>query len=460
MTRRHGLSRRAVLRGTASGTALALALPPLEAMFDGHGEAHADGSVPGPIFGVSFWANGLPWHAGHSVASARSGFDPEHHIDVWTPATTGTYTTPPPLLARLARHNPSVITGLRPQVDYDDPSEKDGHVRGWISALTSDRVNPEGFHFPSATFTVMRPTIDQVVADHPAFVGDQPTRYRALHTTVSTAQYFDYGHWQSISFNGPWSTNPPVSEPDVLWEQLFGVPPGAALDRSTMLDAVLDEYHVAMRSLGTADQRRLSDHMEHLYEVQRRLQTPAPACTPPGRPARPDGDFLARADALAEVLALGLSCGISRVFTYMLTSPGSPHLFTELDAIRNGYHLTAHAGEWDSVYAINELQFDALALMLDRLAATERRPGVSVLDDTLVFATSEVGEGWQHSVDEMPVLLAGGAGRGLTGNLHARERGGNLARAHLTMLQLLGLPYTSYGFNGATTDRPFDEFLA
>ena len=56
------LSRRRFLRGAIGGTAVALALPTLEATLSSRARAEGTGD---PFFGVVFWANGLPWHAGH-----------------------------------------------------------------------------------------------------------------------------------------------------------------------------------------------------------------------------------------------------------------------------------------------------------------------------------------------------------------------------------------------------------
>ena len=69
----------------------------------------------------------------------------------------------------------------------------------------------------------------------------------------------------------------------------------------------------------------------------------------------------------------------------------------------------------------------------------------------MVFGTSEYGEGWKHGAAEMPVVLAGGGSGRLARGVHAREVGGNLSKAHLTALRGLGLPYETWGWNGAET---------
>jgi hypothetical protein len=85
--------------------------------------------------------------------------------------------------------------------------------------------------------------------------------------------------------------------------------------------------------------------------------------------------------------------------------------------------------------------------------------GTSLLDRALVYGASEYGEGWKHGVKEMPVVLAGGACGKLQAGTHVREAGGNLSKAHVTLLRALGINTPSYGFNGGETSEAFDELL-
>jgi hypothetical protein len=93
----------------------------------------------------------------------------------------------------------------------------------------------------------------------------------------------------------------------------------------------------------------------------------------------------------------------------------------------------------------------AFAVFLDQLQAQVDPTGVSLMDRAVVFGTSEYGEGWQHSVAEMPALLVGGGCGKLNRNIHVREPGGNYSKVHVTMLRAIGLPTESFGFNGGET---------
>jgi hypothetical protein len=71
--RKPRIHRRTLLRGALGGAAVAVALPPLEAMLDAHGEAYAGGD-PLPKRFVS-------WMAGNGVLLDR--FEPEVVGDDW-----------------------------------------------------------------------------------------------------------------------------------------------------------------------------------------------------------------------------------------------------------------------------------------------------------------------------------------------------------------------------------------
>jgi hypothetical protein len=461
MKPRHYLPRRTFLRGALATGAVALGLPTLEAMLGTNG-AFADGTPQEPIFGVFFWANGLPWHNKHTASAVPDGgFDPNTFIDLWTPDATGPGYAPKQLLAPLAGHDVNVITGLEPKTNWVTGGETDGHMRGFMVSLTSDRVNPEGFYHNSHTLTSERESLDQYVAKSKQFYASGTPRYRSLVLGASPARFHTYGHWNSISYNGPNSLNPPIMSPDQLYNLLFSVPGDAATveRRAKLLDAVMDDYKSLKVRLGAGDRARVEAHMEHLDEVQRRLTLSTQACEGPAQAPGSSTDLHTQTATMAELLSLGLQCGITRVFSFMLTSPATTHLFNNIPGVVNDMHTTCHAGSWQAVRDITVYQMQAFSIFLDKLAAVEVAPGVSALDASLIFGTSEYGEGWKHGVQEMPVILAGGAQGKLKKGVHVREAGGNMAKAHVTLLRGLGLDVASYGFHDSETSEDFGSEL-
>jgi len=449
------LSRRTMLRGAlGGGVTAAVGLPVLDAMLTSSG-ALADGLEDGPIAGIFFWANGLPWHGGHGTVQAGPA-------DLWTPAATGAGFAPSDLLGHLGTHPYSIATGLTPMtaVPSDPPGQDDGHMRGFMVALTSDRPRPEGFHHASHTLTALRGSIDQYVAKHDEFYGSAVPRFRSLQIGVSDARFHDYGHWNAISYNGPDSLNIPVSDPAQLYDLLFSIPDDvdSVARRARLLDAVMDDAADLRAKLGAGDQTRLDEHLAHLDEIQRRLELTSTPCTGPAQPA-PTADVHAKTAIMADLLAFGLGCGLTRVFSFMVTSPATTHVFSNL-GVANDMHTVCHSGAWQSVYDITVYHMQALRIVLDRFATQVDPTGTTLLDRLCMLGTSEYGEGWQHGSAEHPVLLIGKSCGALVPNVHVREPGGNLAKAHVTMLRALGIDTPSYGFNGSETSDHLTGILA
>jgi hypothetical protein len=452
------LDRRTFLRGALATGGVALALPALEAMYPS-GKAMADGLAKRPFFGIFYWANGLPWHAGHGPEQGNAGGQ-----DLWTPAQQGEGYTPSPLLEPLARHRVNVATGMTPHTEIPPapPGQGDGHMRGFMVALTGDRVRPEGFDHPSHTLTALRPSLDQYVARHPAFYGAQRPALLSLEAGVSDARFHDYGHWNAISYNGPDSLNQPILQPSRVFDRLFGGVTTNADEviakrrRVRMLDAVLDDARALRGRLGAADRQRLEAHLDHLNGLQNRLSVDAMSCIQPNRPVD-NGSLFEKAGLMGELIATAIRCDITRVFSLMLTSPASTHVFDNV-GVSDGMHKTCHDGGWESVRRITQHQMEAMASFLDAFNAPGP-DGAPLIDQGVIYATSEYGEGWQHSNEEMPALLIGGAGGKLKRGVHTRDRGGNMSKIQLTALQALGLPDTSFGFNGGETSDTVSGFL-
>jgi hypothetical protein len=331
-------------------------------------------------------------------------------------------------------------------------------MRGFMVSLTGDRILTEGFDHGSHTLTARRPSLDQYVARHTNFYRTPP-RFRSIEVGVSGARFHDYGHWNAISYNGPNSTNLPIQDPGALFDRLFAVPPDAevAAQRSALLDAVLEDANSLRNRLGSRDRLRLEEHLEHVASLRDRIDDAQPQCDVLNRPAS-NGDLLQKTETMAQLLALAVNCGLTRVFSFMLTSPATTHVFNNL-GVPDGMHKTCHDGHWERVRSITAYQMQAF----DRFLTAFRIPaagGGELLDNGCIFGTSEYGEGWKHSVNELPVVLAGRACGALNPGVHTREPGGNLSKAHVTILRALGIDTPSFGFSGGETSDAISGLLA
>jgi hypothetical protein len=239
----------------------------------------------------------------------------------------------------------------------------------------------------------------------------------------------------------------------------FSMPSGdddQGIRRSRLLDSVLADARSLTRRLGSNDRQRLARHLDGIRALQRRIDSASPNCDMPERPSD-GGDLLGKTRVMADLLALALDCGLTRCFFFMLTSPASTHIFSNL-GVPDGMHKTCHDGHWERVRDITRYQMEAYAVFLDALSRP-RADGSTLLDHGLVYGTSEYGEGWKHSVKELPVVIAGQAGGHFRENMHIRKVDGNLAEAQLTAFKAIGLDIDQFGWNGAETGTVFGELL-
>jgi len=78
----------------------------------------------------------------------------------------------------------------------------------------------------------------------------------------------------------------------------------------------------------------------------------------------------------------------------------------------------------------------------------------NLLDQSLVFITSDTAWGKTHTSTEWPVLLAGKAGGRLAGDGHFNFPGDNLSKALLTVAQIMGSTATSFGGGAGAVTAP------
>jgi hypothetical protein len=432
------LDRRTVLKGLLGGVAVSIALPPLEAMWNGGGTALADGSAFPKRFGLWTWANGiLP--------------------DFWTPSSSGSGDAwaLSDLLAPLAPHKSkiAVVTGTQVHAVNSIP-----HYSGFGAVLTGlAQLGEEDDQ------TFAGPTIDQQIA---AQLGGL-TAYRS----IETGGWFDL----PISHNGPHSPNPPERSPHALFTRLFGptfrapgeeggvVDPKLAL-RQSVLDVVTDRIAALQTKLGAADRARLDQHLSGIRDLETRLarlQAGPPDLAACVRPTEPDAggdddgllaDAFLNHRALADLIALALACDQTRVVTMSFMTPVSNYLFP---GATMGHHELTHnePGDQPQVHANTLRAIGELDYFLGALDAIEEGDG-TLLDHSLVLGTTDVSLGKTHSLDEWPFVIGGSADGALLQDVHVRSDGReNASKVMLTILRAMGIPAASYGDEDrATTD--------
>jgi hypothetical protein len=413
------ISRRAVLRGVMGGSAVAVGLPWLEAM-----AAPCDSGFP-KRFGTFVWGNGnLP--------------------DRWTPSTTGAGWLPSEQLQPLAAHRDriTVCTGLEVKVPNVSP-----HWSGAVALWTGRALTGN-----DDAWTVQSPTIDQVIAEA---VG-QSTLYRSIQVGVADNNTFSYAGPNAQLFG--------ETDPYALFVRLFGGTfrePGSAVDpsigrRRSVLDVVMGDLAALQSRVGAADRARVEAHTDAVRDLElrlARLEEDPPSLAACRRADEPPASFpdvdgrpqlVAKSRAFADLLALSLACDQTRVFSFSHHKALSNVLFP---GASDGHHNLTHneGGEQAEVHEIVLAVMTELAYLMDALAAIPEGDE-TLLDHCLLVAGTEVSEGRTHRLDEIPVLLAGGACGALPMGHHLRSDGKeNVNHLMLSVLQAMDVPATSWG---------------
>jgi hypothetical protein len=474
--RRRVLSRRAALRGMLGGSFVSLGLPLLEPMLNSNGDALAQGAALPKRYGMFFWGGGLPWTFRHRPMAQEGNPDPRDIADPdqWTPAVTGKGFALTPLMEPLARHKGSfsVVTGLEPHtvIPSSPGGQGDGHMRGTCVTLTGDKIKTEGFDQGAHILAVNRETFDQFIAKRPEVYPEGAPYFRSLELGMSEAALHDFGPWWAISHNGPDSLNVAIRRPHTLFEHVFGQSsPGPSADPAqgpsvdvatevNILDVVGQDLQALMPRLGARDRQRLEEHLTHVRELQRRVQLSNVECNNPATPAGLfDGEArnMAKLDAMADILVAALRCDLTRVFTIAFTTSASNMPINAAGEVNGAgaiqMHDALHAGDRPVILAATQYHMTAFALLLDKLVAERDINGDTLLDSACILGTSEYGEGYTHSNQETPVLIAGRARGALEPDFHVRDPAGNYSRAHLSVLRALGINAPTFGFNGGET---------
>jgi hypothetical protein len=105
-----------------------------------------------------------------------------------------------------------------------------------------------------------------------------------------------------------------------------------------------------------------------------------------------------------------------------------------------------------------EKSMETFASMLGMLDAVKEGNG-TLLDHMLLLATSESNYAKIHSIDSVPIVVAGSAGGKWKSGVHVNGKGDPCSRVGLTIQQALGMPVGSWGSDAMATSKPITEVI-
>jgi hypothetical protein len=250
------------------------------------------------------------------------------------------------------------------------------------------------------------------------------------------------------------------NNPRAVFERLFGASdstdPATRLARiqqdRSILDIVTAEVTSLERTLGTGDRGKLTEYLDAVRDVERRIQTAERQSTrelpvvdqPMGIP----DTFDAHAKLMYDLLALAYQCDLTRVATFMIGKEVSGRSYPEI-GVPDGHHACSHHQndpvKLEKLAKINRYHVQHFAYFLDKLRQIPDGDG-SLLDHSLFIYGSGISDGNIHFHLDLPMLLVGGGAGTLKGGRHVRY--GNdtpISNLYVSVLDKLGLPMEQFG---------------
>jgi hypothetical protein len=409
-------------------------------------------------------------------------------MDKWKPTGMGTTWEVPPLLSSLAPYKGdfSMVTGLGSYPASLTTAFGGSHTRACGSLLTQ---YPVGYKSDGVMNGI---SLDQMIANQ---IKDK-TKFPSLQlggkansAGGNCEDQFSCAYNNNISWSGPTTFLPKQVNPRDVFNRLFmdggaapmptmpGKPDNRPLFQKSILDVVRTRADALRMKLGKTDKQKVDEYFNSVREVEQRIERtigsggmtePKPAvCTMPGTPPPevrgteiPYKDHL---DLLSDLIALSFQCDLTRVATYMFEHSFSNTRSFSFIGVSGRHHEITHvmgAEARAQEEKIDRFYIERFAYLMGKLKAM-KEGDATVLDNSIIYFTSEFGDAGKHAFRDLPMVIAGNAGGKLKKGVHVKyelaagmgegidgyghRADTQLASLHLATLQCFGMQKPSYG---------------
>ncbi|MDX2050865.1 MAG: DUF1552 domain-containing protein [Polyangiaceae bacterium] len=393
-------------------------------------------------------------------------------MEHWTPAQTGTLAALGPTLAPLEPYKQDllVLSGLSIGDGSVDVGSHEGGQRAFLTAHNE----------PIAGQTQ---SIDQIIAEKLGAL----TRFPSLQLSIEQNTFYDpstdanndgYKDSPTSSFNdatdycsdancmvafNKGSMLPNLYNPRLVFEKLFGaMDTGSTVDsaaaarrvnlRKSVLDYVSGRASDLKTKVGLGDQRRLDEYLDGIRQIEKGIDSqssPSVGCTPGVKPMGIPTDPQKTLRLMADLSVKAFQCDATRSITMMLGQGLSAMKFA-VNGVTYAHHNDAshHLNDPVKMKAkdfIDTWQVAQLAYMLEQLKNTSEGSG-KLIDNVVLFYSSDVSDPNLHGNANMPVLVAGRGGGAITTGRHvAGLSGRTTGDLFLEILKVFGVEMASIG---------------
>jgi hypothetical protein len=336
-----------------------------------------------------------------------------------------------PILKPLERFQKQVLVlkGVSDRVRGDG----DNHMRGIGCLLTGIELFPGNIQGGSDTPAGWASgiSIDQEIKNYLQAKEETRTRFGSLEFGVMVPDRADT--WTRMVYTGANRPVAPIDDPYQMFHKLYG----RSKDNESLksvLDDLSDDLNRVKASVSAADRRLLEEHATFVREMEQELAAAKASDVGHAVPEieaglKQENDNMPRITKTQVDLLVGaLAADFARVATFQITnSVGEPRM--KWLGIEKGHHAISHEPDSndeavDQLTRINAWYAEQVAYLAQRLSETPEPGGDgSMLDNTLIVWTNELGQGNSHTLDNIPfVLVGGGLGFKMGRSVHYKQQ--------------------------------------
>ena len=326
--------------------------------------------------------------------------------------------------------NFELMDSLKPLAPYKDKmlilkgvcdrihGDGDNHMRGIGCLLTGIELLPGNVQGGSDTPAGWSSgiSIDQEIKNYLQKNSSTKTRFGSLEYGVMVPDHADT--WTRMCYSGGNKPIAPIDDP----YQMFGKLYGQLKDQETLksvLDDLQEDLAKVKKEIGTKDRQLLDEHTTLVREMEQEILSARTVdvghAVPKIEPGvRQENDNIPKLSKLQiDLMISGFLSDSARVATLQYTnSVGQPRM-TWL-GIKEGQHDLSHEPDsnveaQNKLTKINEWYATQVAYLAKRLSETKEPDGQgTLLDNTTIVWTNELGQGNSHTLENIPFVLIGG----------------------------------------------------
>ena len=293
----------------------------------------------------------------------------------------------------------------------------DNHMRGIGCLLTGIELFPGniqgGSHTPAGWARGL--SIDQEIRSHLQTDPATRTRFGSLEFGVMVPDRADT--WTRMVYVGPNKPIAPINDPYQMLGKLYG-----RLKDQESLKSILDDLQNDLRKVETQvsaeDRRLLEEHAAFVREMEQELKANNAQAVGHAVPelepgVKAENDNMPRLSKMQiDLMVNSFVADFARVATLQFTNSVGQARMRWLK-VGEGHHELSHKPDndkesQDKLTRINQWYCSQMAYLAKRLAETPEPGGKgSLLDNTVIVWTNELGKGNSHTLDNIPFVLVG-----------------------------------------------------